>query len=226
MSKVVYLNPLNEQGLPSSGFNPLKALDRKSPHFFQHCSAIAEALIRITGKDPFFDTSARNLVLALIMWEVWLAENEGRDPLLKNVRGMLTGDLPAHAQAMFDSGDFVLASLAGQFREKNKTNDGIVASASTQTQWLLDQNMLDDLAKDGIDWAQLKNEATHYICNFTGSRAGNFQLLVASGRRLRLQRPLSPGRQGRLAHAVFTVRVRATRRIEHDPRRARPGKRL
>jgi type IV secretion system protein VirD4 len=160
VSKVVYLNPLNEQGLPSSGFNPLKALDRKSPHFFQHCSAIAEGLIRITGKDPFFDTSARNLVLALIMWEVALAETEGRDPLLKNVRGMLTGDLPAHAEAMFKSGDFVLASLAGQFREKNKTNDGIVASASTQTQWLLDQNMLDDLAKDGIDWASLKKEAT------------------------------------------------------------------
>jgi type IV secretion system protein VirD4 len=76
------------------------------------------------------------------------------------VRGMLTGDLPATAKEIFNSGDFVLASLAGQFMEKNKTNDGIVATASSQTQWLLSQPMLDDLAKDGIDWSQLKRKRT------------------------------------------------------------------
>jgi type IV secretion system protein VirD4 len=73
---------------------------------------------------------------------------------------MLTGDLPAHAKAMFESGDFVLASLAGQFMEMNRTNAGIIATAASQTQWLLSQPMLDDLAKDGIDWSQLKTQAT------------------------------------------------------------------
>src|SRR4051794_26889337 len=138
VSEVLYLNPLGVLGLPSSGFNPLAALDPASSHFFQHASAIAEALIRHPEKgDPFFDISARNLVLVLIMWEVRCAHDEGRPPLLQNVRAMLTGDLPDTARAIVDSGDFVLASLPGQFRETNRTNDGIVAAAASQTQWLL-----------------------------------------------------------------------------------------
>jgi type IV secretion system protein VirD4 len=163
VSDVLFLKPLSVLGLGSTGFNPLAALDPASPHFFLHASAIAEALVRIAESgDPFWSISARNLVLALVMWEVKCARAEvpARVPLLKNVRGMLTGDLPATATKIFNSGDFVLASLAGQFMEKNKTNDGIVATASSGTQWLLDQNMLDDLAKDGIDWAQLKTTAT------------------------------------------------------------------
>jgi type IV secretion system protein VirD4 len=95
-------------------------------------------------------------VLVLMMWEVTTARAEGRMPLLRRVRGMLTGDLPATAKKIFDSGNFQMASLAGQFMEKNKTNDGIVATAASQTQWLLSQPMLDDLARDGIDFARLK----------------------------------------------------------------------
>jgi type IV secretion system protein VirD4 len=165
VGEVVDLNPLNVLGLGSHGFNPLARLDPDSPHFFQHCSAIAEALISIAdSRDPFFDISARNLVLALIMWEVTSARAEGRAPLLKHVRGMLTGDLPATAKQIFESGNFQMASLAGQFMEKNRTNDGIVATAASKTQWLLSQPMLDDLEKDGIDFARLKREAvTVYV---------------------------------------------------------------
>lgn len=161
VSEVVFLNPLNLLGLGSSGFNPLVALDPASPHFFLHASAIAEALVRLSESgDPFWNISARNLVLALVMWEVTCARDESRPPLLKNVRGMLTGDLPATAKEIFAAGDFQMASLAGQFMEKNKTNDGIVATAASQTQWLLSQPMLDDLEKDGIDFARLKKKAT------------------------------------------------------------------
>ena len=165
VSEVVDLNPLNVLGLGSSGFNPLARLDPASPHFFEHCSAIAEALVRLSESgDPFWNISARNLVLALVMWEVTSARAEGRAPLLKNVRGMLTGDLPATAKQIFESGDFQMASLAGQFMEKNRTNDGIIATAAAQTQWLLSQPMLDDLEKDGIDFARLKQEAiTAYV---------------------------------------------------------------
>ena len=167
VSDVVFLNPLDVLSLGSTGFNPLAQLDPTSPHFFQHASAIAEALISIAdGRDPFFDISARNLILALVMWEVTSARAEvpARVPLLKHVRGMLTGDLPATAKQIFESGDFIMASLAGQFMEKNRTNDGIVATAASKTQWLLSQPMLDDLEKDGIDFARLKQEAiTVYV---------------------------------------------------------------
>src|SRR5271169_6825379 len=58
VSDVVFLNPLDVLSLGSSGFNPLAQLDPTSPHFFQHASAIAEALISIAdGRDPFFDIS-------------------------------------------------------------------------------------------------------------------------------------------------------------------------
>ena len=157
VSDVLFLNPLDLLGLGSSGFNPLAALDPASPHFFLHASAIAEALVRLAESgDPFWNISARNLVLALVMWEVKIARAEGRMPLLRHVRGTLTGDLSATAGKIVASGDFQLASLAGQFIEKNRTNDGIVATAASQTQWLLSQPMLDDLAKDGIDFARLK----------------------------------------------------------------------
>jgi type IV secretion system protein VirD4 len=161
VSEVVRLNPLNLFGHGSTGFNPLAALDPASPDFFQHASMIAEALIRMPEKgDPFFDISARNLTLGLVMWEVKSAREEGRAPLLKNVRIAITGDLPKIAKEIEQSGDFQLISLLGQFKEKNKTNDGIVATAASQTQWLLAQPMLDDLEKDGIDFARLKQKAT------------------------------------------------------------------
>ena len=164
VGKVVLLNPLNLLGLGSAGFNPLAALlvalRNKSPRYFEDASAIAEALIKIQGKDPFFDLMARGLMLALILWEVKSALDQGRVPLLENVRGMLTGDLPATASAIFNSGDFQMASLAGRYRETSKTNDSIIASAEAQTQWLLSRPVLDDLAKDGIDFATLKREAT------------------------------------------------------------------
>lgn len=157
VSDVLFLNPLDLLGLGSSGFNPLARLDPASPHFFLHASAIAEALVRLAESgDPFWNISARNLVLALVMWEVRTAHAERRMPLLRHVRGMLTGDLSATAKRMVASGNFQIASLAGQFIEKNRTNDGIVATAASQTQWLLSQPMLDDLAKDGIDFARLK----------------------------------------------------------------------
>lgn len=164
VGKVVLLNPLNLLNLGSAGFNPLAALLRalrgNSPRYFEDASAIAEALIRIQSKDPFFDTMARGLMLALILWEVKTALDQDRAPLLENVRRMLTDDLPAHATEIFDAGDFQMRSLIGRYREPSKTNDSIVASAEAQTQWMLSRPILDDLAKDGIDFAALKKEAT------------------------------------------------------------------
>jgi type IV secretion system protein VirD4 len=156
VSEVVMLNPLDVLGLGSAGFNPLAALQPASPRFFEEAAAIAEALIKIEGNDPFFDQSARGLILALVMFEVKLARAAGRMPSLENVRAMLTHNLPATANDMVASRDFQIASLAGRFREQNRTNDGIVSTADTQTQWLLSAPMRADLAKDGIDWSRLK----------------------------------------------------------------------
>jgi type IV secretion system protein VirD4 len=165
VSKTVLLNPLNVMGLGSTGFNPLAALNPQSPRFFEECSNIAEALIKIdTSGDPFWSESARSLMLALVMFEVKLARGVGRVPSLENVRAMLTGDLSATAKQMIATGDFQLASLAGRFVQENRTIESIKATADTQTRWLLSGPMRADLAKNGIDFAILKRQpVTVYV---------------------------------------------------------------
>jgi type IV secretion system protein VirD4 len=163
VSEIVLLNPLDVLGLGSAGFNPLAALDPASPRFFEECSSIAEALIKIEGKDPFFDQSARSLMLALIIWEVKLANAAGRLPSLENTRSMLA-DLPATAKDMMASGDFQLMSLAARFVQENRTIEGIKTTVDTQTRWLLSAPMRADLAKNGIDFAVLKQKpVTVYV---------------------------------------------------------------
>jgi type IV secretion system protein VirD4 len=157
ISDLVFINPQNLLGLGSSGFNPLARLDPASPQFFVHASNIAEALVPLSKKsDPFFDGSARDLMLGLVMWEVAKARAEKRMPLLKHVRGTLTGGLVEVAEQALAGRNFQIASLLGQFREVNRTTSGIISSAARATSWLLDDAMLADLSKDGIDFARLK----------------------------------------------------------------------
>jgi type IV secretion system protein VirD4 len=56
--------------LASAGCNPLANIDPRSPLFFQDCQAVADALIKIEGKDPHWTESARGLITGVIMWEV------------------------------------------------------------------------------------------------------------------------------------------------------------
>jgi type IV secretion system protein VirD4 len=56
--------------LESCGCNPLANIDPRSLLFFQHCQAVADALIKIEGKDPHWTESARGLITGIIMWEV------------------------------------------------------------------------------------------------------------------------------------------------------------
>jgi type IV secretory pathway TraG/TraD family ATPase VirD4 len=69
---VLVLNPFGllvdqRPDLASVGFNPLAGLDPKSPRFFEHAAAIAEALIKVDGdSQPHFPQSARGLMQALI----------------------------------------------------------------------------------------------------------------------------------------------------------------
>lgn len=152
---VVVLNPLNLLGLGSAGFNPLVGV-----RSFEDAASIAEALIRIEGNDPHWTESARGLLLALIIWEVTTAYGAKRLPSLENVRGMLTGDLPAIAKRMVASGNFQIASLAGRFMGDSRELDSIKSTADTQTRWLLSTPMRHDLAKNGVDFARLKDRPT------------------------------------------------------------------
>jgi type IV secretion system protein VirD4 len=163
--------------LESAGCNPLWGINPTAPLYYQHCAAVAEALIKIEGKDPHWSQSARGLIAGLVMWEVAKAYRESRDPWLEEVRRMLcepeqrdddgnpTAGLAFHALQMIASGHKAIADLAGRFAklaEKggNREYESIASTARTQTEWLLSEFMRADLRKRGVDWNQLAERPT------------------------------------------------------------------
>lgn len=178
VSDVVLLNPFNVLGLGSAGFNPLAALDPKSPNFYDDAAALGEALIKLEGKDPHWSESAQGLIVALIMWE---KITKGYKANLENVREMLTepdrwasyvgedgkpherliGGLRYTATQMAIDGGYEIASLASRFAARD-TNElsSIRSTGDTQTRWLLSKPMRDDLKKPGVDFRKLKEKPT------------------------------------------------------------------
>ena len=178
ISDVVMLNPFNVLGLGSAGFNPLAALDPKSPNFYDDAAALGEALIKLEGKDPHWSESAQGLIVALIMWEKLTKGDKGN---LENVREMLTepdrwetylgddgkpherliGGLRYTATQMAIDGGYEIASLASRFagRDTNELSS-IRSTGDTQTRWLLSKPMRDDLKKPGVDFRKLKEKPT------------------------------------------------------------------
>jgi len=173
VGEVVVLNPFDVLGLGSAGFNPLAALDPGSPTFVDDATGIGEALIRIEEKDPHWSESAQSLLVALIMWEVKLARFNKREPMLEYVRYMLTepnryetdadgkqGEqiegLKATAEKMCAAGGFEIQSLAGRFLRENREIFSIQSTADRQTGWMLSPLMRDNMAKNDIDFAALK----------------------------------------------------------------------
>lgn len=179
LGDVVILNPFGVLGLESAGFNPLMALDPDSSTFVDDATGIGEALIKIEEKDPHWSESAQGLLVALIMWEVKIAREQGRAPLLENVRRMLTEPdevegsgkdarlvkgLRVTAAEMCERGGFEIASLASRFTRNSEEMSSIRSTADRQTWWMLSKPMRDNLARNDIDFADLKKRPiTVYI---------------------------------------------------------------
>ena len=84
-SQIVRLNPFDVHGLGSDGFNPVAALDPQSDDFPDDAMGLAEAMIRVEGKDPHWSNSAQELICALIMYVRLVLPN----PSLADVRALL-----------------------------------------------------------------------------------------------------------------------------------------
>ncbi|MDE2133323.1 MAG: type IV secretory system conjugative DNA transfer family protein [Alphaproteobacteria bacterium] len=169
---VVVLNPFDVLDLGGSGFNPLASLDPDVPTFVDDAAGIGEALIKIEDKDPHWSESAQSLLVALIMWEVQEAKREGRTPLLENVRRMLTEPneyerdedgknklvkgLRFTAAKMAAMGGFEIESLVGRFLRDSDEIASIQSTADRQTNWMLSPLMRANMAKNDIDFADLK----------------------------------------------------------------------
>jgi type IV secretion system protein VirD4 len=174
--RVIRLNPFDALGLGSDRFNPVAALDPASGEFADDALALAEALIRVEGKEPYWGQSAQDLVAALIMYSRLTREDGGslrhvRAELGKTVKQfadlieemIVTGIEKKWEELAIKSGRF--ASITPDNRELNS----ILSTALTQTRWLDSRPVKKDLdgrAADGppdrdeFDFAAMKDYPT------------------------------------------------------------------
>ncbi|MGD0192892.1 MAG: type IV secretory system conjugative DNA transfer family protein [Rhizomicrobium sp.] len=174
LGEVVVLNPFDVLELGGAGFNPLALLDPDAATFVDDASGIAEALVKIDPgeKDPHWSESARSLITALIMWEVKLSRRENRQPSMEEVRYLLTqpnewtrdsegnrkqsAGLRRTAATMADQGGFEIESLIGRFTRESDEIASIQSAADRHTAWMLSPLMRANMARNDIDFADLK----------------------------------------------------------------------
>jgi type IV secretion system protein VirD4 len=156
------------QDLASCGWNPVgKLTDPRDPMLFDYAEAIAEALVKLDGKELHWTVSARALLAGLLIGEVWDAAEQGRVPLLANVRDAVgeatefdqqtrqpIKGLMARARRIIARGG-PGASLVGRFTVDNEEVQGVRATLDGQTQTLLSQPVREDMAKGSLDLAEL-----------------------------------------------------------------------
>jgi type IV secretion system protein VirD4 len=110
--------------------------------------------------------------VALVMWEVQQARKERRLPALENVRRMLTEPddfeqtpegkrqlakgLRITAAKMCAAGGFEIESLASRFMRSTDEIASIQSTADRQTAWMLSRPMRANLARNDINFADLK----------------------------------------------------------------------
>lgn len=189
-SRVVFLNPFDVQGLGSIGFNPIAALDPESDEFPDDAMGLAEAIIRVEGKDPHFGQSAQDLICALIMYvrlalpnatlaDVRTLLGQGnkdlRETILaetfeyggKTINGMIATAIIKNCPELEAK-----ASRFGDAGPDNREISSVISVALTQTRWLDSRPVKADLAKDDFDFGILKEEPTTIYLILPARRLG------------------------------------------------------
>ena len=213
---VVILNPFGLLGLPSSGFNPLAYLNPQAPTFYDDAAAIGDALIKIEGNDPHWPTSARALLVALLMWEQKFGVSKGGVGFLPRVRQLLTeGEMKGEdgkllsglrrtAEMMVawgrqhpEEGGWQMASLAGRFMSDNREIQSIRSTADSQTEWLLSELVsLDLTTMRGADFGALRSRPTTIYVVLPAEELQRhsvwLRLVIASALRVLLRTPGLP----------------------------------
>jgi type IV secretion system protein VirD4 len=156
--------------LRSVGFNPLATLDPSLPSFNADASLLADALVKVEGKDPHWDASARALLAALIMYTAIEARERRQLPTMARVRELLCeaveepseenhfrgAGLPARALEMTKSSIAGLRNKASQFVDWTNEIRSIASAAKRQTEMFDDDEIAADLALNGCDLREMK----------------------------------------------------------------------
>jgi type IV secretory pathway TraG/TraD family ATPase VirD4 len=209
--------PFPVLGLKSDGWNPLLFIDPDSPHCLGDAMALARAMIDIeAGTGQHWSESATGLVAAMMIWEVKKARREKRKPSLFNVRMMLTepekmqsyvgtdgkpkerlvAGLRFTAQQMVEQGGPIIKSLVGRFLRPDGKDElaSIQSTADTQTQFLLNRFIAEDLQKgEKVDLTRLSQEPVSVFVVCAASDLPEFRrwirMVLSFAVRAHLERP-------------------------------------
>ena len=166
-NRIIVLDPFGASGFGSDGCNPLRGLNPKSDDFPDDALSLAEAIIRIEGKEPHFAASAQDLVAAFIMAECLT----GPDGNLSNVRALLGLNIEGFREAinmMVELGKAKdcpeLVVKAGRYADISSDSRellSVISTALTQTRWLDSRQIGPDLTSEmDHDFASLKKVPT------------------------------------------------------------------
>jgi type IV secretion system protein VirD4 len=204
--EVFILNPFNilkdeftEIGITEfHGFNPLAFFNKEDDNFVADVSALSEALIITDGNDPYWSDSARDLISCLIMY-VCINEKE-KNRHLPKVRELLTQNEEDFLRTMLDisESDFLpMAQKSRRFLVKDdRSNSSVIATAITQTLFLDDLKLIENLKRNDFDFLDMKKKKmTVYIvlpAKFLSAYSRWFRLLITSA----LDRLMSTHKKG------------------------------
>lgn len=164
----------------SARFNPLATLDPKSNSFGVDCDNIADALIWNTGGDSHWTDSAKELISGLIMYFVAYEL-----PGACNICSPYSAFNAAIEKALACGDDIVIGKL-GRFYNSgdNKEILSIISTAKTQTAFLGNEAIRDNLSDSDFRFSDLKKEGiTVYLVlptRYLGACSKWFRLIVAS----------------------------------------------
>jgi type IV secretion system protein VirD4 len=188
----IMLNPFDSFGLSSSGHNPVAALDHSSEDFPDDALGLAEAMIRIEGREPHWAASAQDLVTALIMYSRLTQSDGGTLGHVRECLGRTYADFRetiTNMIAVAEKRDCPeLAIKAGRYAEisdESRELNSILSTALTQTRWLDSRPIKRDLAKSStIDFGKLKREPTIVYLTLPARRLGThstwLRVIIAS----------------------------------------------
>lgn len=191
-ARTVILNPFGVLGLPSDGYNPIAALDPSSDDFPDDALALADAMIRIEGRDPHWAASAQDLLSALIMFSRLSQPDGGSLSHVREILGRAPDKLSETIERALKIADDrncpELSAKAARYTKispENRELTSILSTALTQTRWLDSRPVKRDLdSATQHDFLDLKNNPTTiYIilpANRLGTHATWMRLMIAS----------------------------------------------
>lgn len=150
--------------LKSRGLNPMAMLDPTSDDFIDDAKAIAEALIKIEGRETHWAKSAQALVTGLIMALRTTLERDDPNNSIPEVRRLL--GLPPEELAAYIEGvirdtesEPAIAAKLNRFKEINPDNRellSILSTAVTQTDWIDSKPIQRALSGGTFDFGKMK----------------------------------------------------------------------